>query len=86
MFNFWTNCVIAKDLKSCTYCCYDISMSRGNALALNRRNSKLCTAQFGLPDKGRAIKGLIVCKKWDLEPLYLLNGPALGCYQPSPEV
>ena len=38
-------------------------------------------AQFGLPDKGRAIKGLVVCNSCDLEPLDLLNG-----YQPSPEV
>ena len=37
--------------------------------------------QLGLPDKGRAIKGLVVCNSWDLEPLDLLNGLALGCYQ-----
>ena len=43
-------------------------------------------AQLGLPDKGRAIKVLVVCNDWDLEPLDLLNGLALGCYQPSPEV
>ena len=43
-------------------------------------------AQLGLPDKGRATKGLVVCNNWDLEPLDLLNGLALGCYQPSPEV
>ncbi len=43
-------------------------------------------AQLGLPDKGRAIKGLVVCHIWDLEPLDLLNGLALGCYQPSPKV
>ncbi len=43
-------------------------------------------AQLGLPDKGRAIKGMVVCNNWDLEPLDLLNGLALGCYQPSPEV
>ena len=42
--------------------------------------------QLGLPDKGRAIKGLVVCKSWDLEPLDVLNGLALGCYQPSSEV
>ena len=42
--------------------------------------------QLGNPDKGRAIKGLVVCNSWDLEPLDLLNGLALGCYQPSPEV
>ena len=43
-------------------------------------------AQLGLPDKGRGIKGLVVCNNWDLEPLDLLNGLALGCYQPSPVV
>ncbi len=43
-------------------------------------------AQLGLPDKGRANKELVVCNNWDLEPLDLLNGLALGCYQPSPEV
>ena len=43
-------------------------------------------AQLGHPDKGRAIKGLIVCNDWGLEPWDLLNGLALGCYQPSPEV
>ena len=42
--------------------------------------------QLGLPDKGRAIKGLVVCNSWDLTPLDLLNGLALGCYQPSPDV
>ncbi len=34
-------------------------------------------AQLGLPDKGRAIKGLVVCNSWDLEPWDLLNGMAL---------
>ena len=43
-------------------------------------------AQLGLPDKGRAIKGLVVCNDLDLEPLDLLNGLALGCYQLTPEV
>ena len=41
-------------------------------------------AQLGLPDKGRAIKELVVCNDWDLEPLDLLNSLALGCNQPSP--
>ncbi len=36
-------------------------------------------AQLGLPAKGRAIKELFVCNRWDLEPLYLLNSLALGC-------
>ncbi len=43
-------------------------------------------AQLGLPDKSRTNKGLVVCNNKDLEPLDLQNGPALGCYQPSPEV
>ena len=34
-------------------------------------------AQLGLPDKGRAIKGLVVCISWDLEPWDLLNVLAL---------
>ncbi len=42
--------------------------------------------QLGLPIKGRAIKGFIICNNKDLEPLDLLNGLALGCYQPSPDV
>ena len=38
-----------------------------------------CHAQLGLPDKGRAIKGLVV---WDLELLSgLLEELALCCYQ-----
>ena len=49
-------------------------------------DATLYHAQLGHPDKGRAIKGLVVCNSWDLEPLDLLNGLALGCYQPSPEV
>ena len=43
-------------------------------------------AQLGLTDKGSAIKGLVVCNSWYLEPWDLLNGLALGRYQPSPEV
>ncbi len=34
-------------------------------------------AQLELQDKGRAIKGLVVCNSWDLEP---------WDYQPFPEV
>ncbi len=43
-------------------------------------------AQLGLPDKGRAIKGLVVSDNWDLQSLDLLNRLAIGCYQPSPQV
>ncbi len=62
---------------------FDInSMSRENALA----GTNNYRAWLGLPDKNRAIKGLIVCNDWDLEPLDLFNDLALGCCQPSPEV
>ena len=60
------------------------SMSRGNVLA--RTGATQYHEQLGLPDKGRAIKGLVVTNNWDLEPLDFLNGLALGCYQPSPKV
>ena len=43
-------------------------------------------AQLGFLDKGRTIKGLVICNNWDLEPLDLLYGLAIGCYQPSLEV
>ncbi len=39
-------------------------------------------AQLGLPGIGRAIKGLVVCNNWDLEPLDLLNGLAIGFHSP----
>ncbi len=42
-------------------------------------------AQLGLPNKGHAMKGLVICNNWDLEPSDLLIGLALDCYQPSPE-
>ncbi len=60
------------------------SISRGNALAPNRRNSVPCTVRTSR--QRLAIKVLFVCNSWDLEPLDLLIGLALGCYQPSPEV
>ena len=43
-------------------------------------------ADLGHPDKGLAIKGLVVFNIWILEPLDLLNCMTLGCKQPSPEV
>ena len=61
------------------------SMSRVNALAQNKR-ATYYHEQLELPDKGRAIKGLVVCNNWDLEPLDFLNGLALGCYQASPDL
>ncbi len=43
-------------------------------------------AQLVLPDKGRAIKGLVVSNNWDLKALDLLNSLASGYCQPFPEV
>ncbi len=40
---------------------------------------------LGLPNKGHAIKGFVVCNGTELESLDLLNSLALGCYQPSNE-
>ena len=31
-------------------------------------------AKFELPNKGTVIKGFFISKRWDLEPLYMLNG------------
>ncbi len=39
-------------------------------------------AQLGLLDKGRAIKGFVVCNNWELKPAKRSG----CCYQPSPEV
>ena len=40
-------------------------------------------AQLEHPDKGLAIKGLVVCNSWDLDPLDPLKSLALGCFQLS---
>ncbi len=38
--------------------------------SLGRKEAQLIArhAQLGLPDTGRAIKRLVVCNSWDLEP------------------
>ncbi len=60
------------------------SMSRG--MPLPQTGATQYHAQLLLSDKGRVIKGLVVCNNCDLEPLDLPDGLALGCYQPSSEV
>ncbi len=60
------------------------SMSMGNALAPNRRKSVQCTV---MTSRRRSCNQRVGClNNWNLQPLDLLNGMALGCYQPSPEV
>ncbi len=72
------NRFIAKDVKSCTY---GVTLTEWVGKCLTQYH-----AELGLPDKGRAINGLVVvCNDCDIEPLDLLNGLALGCYQPSPD-
>ncbi len=80
---------ITKDVKSCTYCCYvrwTTLIVWVGGMPRPQTGATQYHEQLRLPDKGRAIKGLVVCNNWDLEPLDLLNGLALGCYQLSPEV
>ena len=64
------NCVIAIAVKSCTYCC--CQMRDINSMSMKNASA---------PNKRNS-----VCNDWDLEPLDLLNGLALGYYQRSPEV
>ena len=61
-------------------------MSMGECLGPKQTGATQYHAQLGLPDKGYAINGLVVCNNWDFEPFNLVNGLALGCYQPSTEV
>ncbi len=60
--------------------------SKGGGMPCPQTGPTQYHAQLGLPDKSRAIKRLVVCNNWDLEPMDLLKGLALGCYQLSPEL
>ncbi len=81
--------VIAKYVKGGTYCCYvkcaTLIVWVGGT-PWPKQGTNQYHAQLGLPDKVCAIKGLVFCNSWYLEPWDLLNGLALGCYQPSPRV
>ena len=56
----------------------DINIVRAGGMPWPQTGKTQYHAQLGLPDKGRTIKGLVFCNSWDLEPLDLLNGLALG--------
>ncbi len=80
---------MAKDVERCTYYCYvrcAILIVWLGWMPCPQINASQCHAQLGLPDRGRAMKGLAVCNVLDQEPLDPLNGLALGCYQPYHEV
>ncbi len=58
------NRVIAKDVKSFNYCCYVICVAlivRLGGMPLPQTGATHYHAQLRPPDKGRAIKGLVVC-------------------------
>ncbi len=78
---------VYESVKSCTDCCYvrSVALIVGGIPWLETGATQY-HAPLGLPNKDCAIKGLVVCNNWDLQPLDLLNGLPLGCYQPSPEV
>ena len=74
------NRVKAKDVKSCTYCCYVRCASLivwVKGMPLPQAGATQYHAQLELPDKGRAIKGSVICNDWNLKPLDLLkrSGP-----------
>ena len=80
--------VIAKDVKSCTYCCYVRCATLivwVGGMPWPQTGATQYHTQLGLPDKGCAIKERAVCNNWDVKPLDLLNGLALGWHQLSPE-
>ena len=46
-------------------------------MSWSKKGATYYHAQQGLPDKDHAVKWLVVCNWWDLEPLDLLNGSRL---------
>ncbi len=65
------NRIIAKDVKRFTYCCYvrcATFIVWVGEIPWSQTGTTHYHAQLRLPDKGRAIKGLVVCNSWDLEP------------------
>ena len=59
------NCVIAKDVKSCTSCYYVISMSRRNALTQNRCNSIPCTVKISRQRSCNERVGCLLCRIYE---------------------
>ncbi len=77
------NNVIAKDVKRCTYCCYvrcGTLIVWVGGMPWPQTGATQYHVQLGLPDKARASKWMVSFNNWDLKPLDLLIGRALGCY------
>ena len=56
--------MLGPNVKNCAYCCYVrcvTFIARVGGMPWPQTGTTHYHAQFGLPDKGRAIKGLIVC-------------------------
>ncbi len=69
--------VIAKDVKSCTYFChvrFATLIVKMGGMPWPQTGGTQYHAQLRLPDKGHAIKVLVICNDWDLVPFELLNG------------
>ena len=64
------NCLIAKEGKSCTYCfyvsCATLIVGVGDMPWPQTGATQYHAQQLGLPDKGRAIKGLVFYNSWDV--------------------
>ncbi len=63
------NHVIDKDVNSCTYCCYITCTTLIEwewGLPWLKSGATHYHAQLGLPDKGHAVIGLVVCNIWDV--------------------
>ncbi len=68
------NRVIAKDFESCNYCCYVRCATLivwVEGMPWPKTGATQYHTQKGLPDKGRAIKGLFVCYvAWQISMIY----------------
>ena len=83
--NLRPNRVIADGVKSSTLCCYvryATLIVRPEGMSLLKTGTTHYHAQLGLPDKGRAIKGLVDCISVPRELLirYLFFGHKIVSY------
>ncbi len=77
------NQVIARDVRSCTYCCYvrcATLIVRVGGMPWPKTGATIYQAQLGLPDNGRAIKGLVVCYVVWLGSIEWVCEPAQGAW------
>ncbi len=81
----YPNCVIAKDVNSCTYCWYIRCMTL--QIWVGGTNRRISVPYTVRTSRQRICNERVGCLQWLWSrSLDLLNGLALGCYHPSPEV